>query len=203
MSGSQSTINILKAMRRVFPDLTNKLKKGENGRIAVVGGSFEFTGAPFYSAISALRVGGDLSHIFCSKFSSPAIKSYSPEIIVHPVFVSEEEVRFSEQEMRDMVVDWANKLKSWEKAIHSWIIGPGLGRDKYMQEFLPLLIKNIPNDAVVIFDADGIYYLCHYPHLFNELSRFKAILTPNYRELAILQKVYKIDIDEILTRYAS
>jgi ATP-dependent NAD(P)H-hydrate dehydratase len=83
-----NTQQLLKRLKGCFPDLSHRTKKGENGRIAVVGGSFEFTGAPFYSAISALRVGGDLSHIFCSKFSSPAIKSYSPEIIVHPVFVS-------------------------------------------------------------------------------------------------------------------
>jgi ATP-dependent NAD(P)H-hydrate dehydratase len=83
------TKSLLRRMRQSFPPLTDRNITGENGRIAVVGGSFEFTGAPFYSAISALRVGGDLSHIFCSKFSAPAIKSYSPEIIVHPVFVAE------------------------------------------------------------------------------------------------------------------
>lgn len=32
-----------------------------------------------------------------------------------------------------MTEEWAAKLKTWEKAIHSWIIGPGLGRDRYMQ----------------------------------------------------------------------
>jgi len=90
MSGSNATVQLLRRLRSTFPDLSQRNKKGENGRVAVVGGSFEFTGAPYYSAISALKVGGDLSHIFCSKFSSPAIKSYSPEIIVHPVFVAEE-----------------------------------------------------------------------------------------------------------------
>lgn len=94
-----------------------------------------------------------------------------------------------------MTEEWATKLKGWEKAIHSWIIGPGLGRDRYMQEFLPLFIKNLPDDSLIVFDADGIYYLCHNPHLFDELARFRTLLTPNYRELAILQKVYKIDVD--------
>jgi ATP-dependent NAD(P)H-hydrate dehydratase len=81
---------LLKRLTQVLPPLSPLAKKGENGRIAVVGGSFEFTGSPYYSAIAALRTGADLSHIFCSKFSSPAIKAYSPEIIVHPLFVSEE-----------------------------------------------------------------------------------------------------------------
>jgi ATP-dependent NAD(P)H-hydrate dehydratase len=107
-------------------------------------------------------------------------------------------MRFPAKEVEQMTEEWATKLKGWEKAIHSWIIGPGLGRDPYMQEFLPLLIKNLPDNSLVVFDADGIYYLCHKPYLFDELARFRTILTPNYRELAILQKVYKIDVDEIL-----
>lgn len=65
-------------MKNVFPILKSTSKKGDNGRVAVIGGSFEFTGAPFYSAISSLKVGGDLAHIFCSKSASPSIKSYSP-----------------------------------------------------------------------------------------------------------------------------
>lgn len=82
--------SLIKQIGSIMPGLTNKSFKGDNGRIAVIGGSYEFTGAPFYSAISALKAGSDLAHIFCSKSSSVSIKSYSPEIIVHPVFVSEE-----------------------------------------------------------------------------------------------------------------
>ena len=89
---------LLQRLLAVFPHLKSHDMKGQNGRVAVVGGSFEFTGAPYYSAISALKVGGDLSHIFCSKFSSPAIKSYSPEIITHPVFISREELKCSSEE---------------------------------------------------------------------------------------------------------
>ena len=83
--------SMLTQLSRVLPKLGSKGHKGDNGRIGIIGGSYEFTGAPFYSAISALKTGADLAHIFCSKSSSVSIKSYSPEIIVHPVFVSEEE----------------------------------------------------------------------------------------------------------------
>lgn len=92
---TDNSLVILKRLASVFPTLDKSDKKGKNGRIGVIGGSFEFTGAPYYSAIAALRVGGDLSHIFCSKFSSAAIKSYSPEIITHPLFISEEEVKYT------------------------------------------------------------------------------------------------------------
>ena len=75
-------------LKESFPPLHPLSKKGQNGRVAVIGGSEEFTGAPYYAAISSLKVGGDIAHIFCSKSASTAIKSYSPEVIVHPVFCS-------------------------------------------------------------------------------------------------------------------
>ena len=52
--------------------------KGQHGRIAVIGGSFEFTGAPYYTALSALKIGADMAHIFCSKSAANPIKTYSP-----------------------------------------------------------------------------------------------------------------------------
>jgi Carbohydrate kinase len=33
---------------------------------------------------TALQVGGDLSHVFCTEGAATVIKSYSPELIVHP-----------------------------------------------------------------------------------------------------------------------
>ena len=33
-----------------------------------------------------------MAHVFCSKSAAIPIKSYSPEVIVHPVFVSEDEL---------------------------------------------------------------------------------------------------------------
>ena len=55
------------------------------GKIAVLGGCREYTGAPFFAAISALKIGSDLAHIFCTKGAGTVIKTYSPELIVHPV----------------------------------------------------------------------------------------------------------------------
>lgn len=39
---------------KIVPKLTSDRYKGNNGNIAVVGGSLEYTGAPYYSAIFAL-----------------------------------------------------------------------------------------------------------------------------------------------------
>lgn len=75
----------LKAVEGIIPPFSSALHKGHHGRIGVVGGCFEYTGAPFYAAMSALKAGVDLSHVFCTEDAAVPIKAYSPELIVHPV----------------------------------------------------------------------------------------------------------------------
>lgn len=48
-----------------------------------------YTGAPYFSAISALKTGADLVHVFCEREAGQVIKAYSPELIVHPVLDTE------------------------------------------------------------------------------------------------------------------
>lgn len=67
------------------PHLTTDMHKGEAGRIGIIGGSLEYTGAPFYAGIAALKVGCDLVHIFCPQSAALPIKSYHPDLIVHPL----------------------------------------------------------------------------------------------------------------------
>ena len=52
---------------------------------------------------------------------------------------------------------------SWSKAINCWVVGPGLGRDTYIGDFFPKLVKNLPSDQTVVFNADGIYHLSRNP----------------------------------------
>ena len=73
----------------VVPRLTNTMHKGQCGRVAVFGGCILYTGAPYFAAISALKCGADLVHVFCEKEAGTVIKSYSPELIVHPVLDAE------------------------------------------------------------------------------------------------------------------
>ncbi|XP_008562709.1 PREDICTED: ATP-dependent (S)-NAD(P)H-hydrate dehydratase isoform X2 [Galeopterus variegatus] len=77
--------NTFQLVRNIIPPLSAKKFKGQDGRIGIVGGCQEYTGAPYFAAISALKVGADLSHVFCAREAAPVIKSYSPELIVHPV----------------------------------------------------------------------------------------------------------------------
>jgi NAD(P)H-hydrate repair Nnr-like enzyme with NAD(P)H-hydrate dehydratase domain len=63
-------------VRMVVPPLSEVGHKGTMGRIGVIGG------APYDSAVSALKMGADLSWVFCSEKASIPIKGYSPELMV-------------------------------------------------------------------------------------------------------------------------
>ena len=75
----------LQTLRNLVPPLVATRYKGQAGKVGVLGGCSDYTGAPFYAAISALKLGADLSHVFCEERAAAPIKSYSPELIVHGV----------------------------------------------------------------------------------------------------------------------
>lgn len=76
-------------VRSIVPKLTNNMHKGQCGRICIFGGCIMYTGAPYFAAFSALKTGADLVHVFCEREAGQVIKSYSPELIVHPVLDTE------------------------------------------------------------------------------------------------------------------
>ena len=89
MSLSTQHIQLLQLFKTVIPPLIFDIHKGEAGRIGVVGGSEEYTGAPIFASMAAFRTGADLVHVFCTKNAAIPIKSYSPDLIVHPLLVSQ------------------------------------------------------------------------------------------------------------------
>lgn len=52
------------------------------GRVGVFGGSKDYTGAPFFASMSSLRTGADLAYVMTAEEAAPALKAYSPELMV-------------------------------------------------------------------------------------------------------------------------
>ncbi|XP_034943449.1 ATP-dependent (S)-NAD(P)H-hydrate dehydratase isoform X2 [Chelonus insularis] len=165
---------VLKSVRKIVPSLTTTKYKGQDGRIGIFGGSMEYTGAPYFAAMSAFRVGADLVHIFCCKDAGVAIKSFSPEPIVHPLLDHPDAIR---------------QIKPWLDRLHVILIGPGLGRDdkifKVITEVISLC-RDLRKPLVI--DADGLYLLCQKPDIIRDYPG--VILTPNAMELSRLMKAF-------------
>jgi ATP-dependent NAD(P)H-hydrate dehydratase len=173
---SQMEAQLLKKSREFVPPLGQTLYKGKAGRIGVVGGSLEYTGAPYFSAISALKVGCDLSHVFCPLSAAPVIKSYSPELIVHPILDA---------------TDALELIKPWLPRLHVLIIGPGLGRDPGILETVSSLIQFCRDQPdygkPLVIDADGLFMVTKNPEIIRNYPS-GVILTPNAIEFSRLAK---------------
>lgn len=165
---------MLKSVRKIVPSLTTTKYKGQDGRIGIFGGSMEYTGAPYFAAMSAFRTGADLVHIFCTKDASIAIKSFSPEPIVHPLLDHPDAIR---------------QIKPWLERLHIVLIGPGLGRDEKIFKVITELITICrEHKKPIIIDADGLFLLCQKPDLVRDYPGL--ILTPNAMEFSRLVKAF-------------
>jgi len=69
----------------MIPARKAESKKGENGRVLVVGGSGTYHGAPVLSSIAALRCGTDLVYTSVPKINAPSTRATSPDLIVLPL----------------------------------------------------------------------------------------------------------------------
>ncbi|XP_059896539.1 ATP-dependent (S)-NAD(P)H-hydrate dehydratase isoform X2 [Gadus macrocephalus] len=160
----------LSLVRTIVPALTSKKHKGQDGRIGIIGGCQEYTGAPYFAAISALKVGADLSHVFCTREAAIVIKSYSPELIVHPVLDSPNALE---------------EIDKWLPRLHSLVVGPGLGRDEGLLRTAKEVIEKCKaRDIPIIIDADGLWLVSQQPSVIQGYQ--KAILTPNFMEFTRL-----------------
>lgn len=149
------------------------------GRVGVLGGSFEYTGAPFYAGVSSLKTGADLCHIFCVEEAGVPIKSYSPELIVHPVLRSDASLaKIDESQRAGVLLEAVERIGAVLPRLDALIIGPGLGRDVSVQEITRKIIaKARKANLPLILDGDALYFVSLEPDTVK--GYMNAILTPN------------------------
>jgi ATP-dependent NAD(P)H-hydrate dehydratase len=155
---------LLEAYRRSIPDWETLRHKGAAGRVAVVGGCLEYTGAPYLAAMSATRAGADLAYIFCAVEAAFPLKTYAPDLIVIPAYSSRplaslqpsDSVHSSEPAAVDLFVSWLPRM-------HAVCFGPGLGRDPgVLATVQELLVRALKHPVPVVIDADALFLLSQF-----------------------------------------
>ena len=142
---------------------------------------FSYTGAPYFSAMASARLGCDLSHVMCTPPAANVIKTYSPNLMVHPIM---RETTSPDPSPAPVI---ASKIAAMMPNLHSIVIGPGLGRDQLMQDTVAEIITearklNIP----LVLDADALWLIQTRPELVKGYK--ECVLTPNVVEFARLAK---------------
>ena len=140
---SSKTITSSMVRKYIRPRKSNS-RKGDNGKVLVVGGSYMYHGAPILSSLAALRTGCDLVYTAVPKVNAQATRAASADLIVIPLADSK------------LTRGSVNKLLGQIPAgIDSATIGMGLAVQDI--EALKLLVKSlIERDVRLSLDASAL-----------------------------------------------
>lgn len=131
-----------KEARNVLPKRNPSSRKGENGRVLVVGGSMEYFGSPALAGLAALRAGADLCYIVCPRFIAPVVAGYSPDLIVWS---------YGGGYLSKNALPLINKL---EEKTDVLLIGNGLTKQPQVLSLIRRIVASWNKAAVI--DADAI-----------------------------------------------
>ncbi|MCS7126121.1 MAG: NAD(P)H-hydrate dehydratase [Aigarchaeota archaeon] len=151
-------------VKKVIKPRRSSSHKGQNGIVLVVGGSWLYHGAPFLSAMAALRTGVDLAYIATPEKTALSIRALSPNIIVIPLT----DVKLTRGASR--------RIMKILPTVDAVVIGPGLaegsekGIEYVIQEALAL-------DKKLVLDAAALY-----PRVLLRISKRKVVVTPHAGE---------------------
>lgn len=60
------------------------LRKGDRGRVVILGGSERYSGAPAFNGLAALRAGADLAVVVAPRRAADVVATFSPDLITIP-----------------------------------------------------------------------------------------------------------------------
>ena len=140
-------------------------RKGDNGIVLVVGGSYIYHGAPILSSIAALRCGTDLVYTCIPKINVTPTRSISPNLIVIPLV---------DQKLTRGAV---NKLVgALPRNLDSATIGMGLAIQE--RNSLLVLVKSfLDRDVRLSLDASALV-----PEVLPLLKNKNVVVTPHAGE---------------------
>jgi len=141
-------------------------KKGENGRLLVIGGSAQYPGAVYLAAIAALRLGVDLVKIAAPKKAAWAVNSLCPDVIT--VKLNGDYISLKHIKELTSLIDWCDVF----------LIGNGMGTRRSTAALVRKLAA-VPKPKVI--DADAIKAV-------GIQDCRNSILTPHAGEYKILQE---------------
>lgn len=138
--------------------------KGENGKIAVIGGAQTIHGAPIFSALAAEAAGVDTVSICLPRCHSEAAKSWTLNAFVHP---------FAADDLRQKDVGFLLELTA---TIDVAVIGPGIARESESVRALEDIVAAAT--CKLVLDATALQ-----PWTLDRVHGKAAVLTPHLGEL--------------------
>jgi len=150
--------------------------KGQNGRVLIVGGSADYSGAPALAASASMGSGADITVVASPKAVSDVIRSYSPDTIVRTL---------SNTVSNDFVnLEDLDELLNLSKNADSLVIGCGIGRADETGDALNELIPKVQKPVVI--DADALKLIDINTIVESVQNGLDVVVTPHGEEFKSL-----------------
>ncbi|HZK00042.1 MAG TPA: NAD(P)H-hydrate dehydratase [Tissierellaceae bacterium] len=153
---------------KMIPKRKEYSNKGSFGKVFLIAGSVNMSGAAFLSAKAAYRMGVGLVDIYTVEENREILQSLLPEAILTSYDLN----KIEEKILISKILE--------SKAI---IIGPGMGREKSTKDILEIVLSNAKSP--IIIDADGINIIAENPQLLDNHNK-DIIMTPHLGEMSRL-----------------
>ena len=147
------------------PTRKSTSRKGDNGIVLVVGGSYIYHGAPVLSSLAALRCGTDLVYTCVPKINVTPTRAISPNLIVIPLVDQK------------LTLGAVKKLVgALPRNLHSATIGMGLAIQE-KNSLLHLVKSLLDRDVRLSLDASALI-----PEVLPILAHKNVVVTPHAGE---------------------
>ena len=173
----------------LLPERRRDGNKGSNGKVLIVAGSRDISGACILAASAALRTGAGMVRIFTAVENAEAVKTLLPEALLDTY----EDFEPIEDKLED-ACRWSTQA----------VIGPGIGTAGKGSELVGAMLRDY--DKSLVMDADALNLIAGDPDLYKLAQNYctggkRLILTPHVGEFARLYKTDIRDVKEHLTEY--
>ena len=165
---------------RLLPKRPADANKGTFGKVLVIAGSENMSGACYLSAKAAYMSGAGLVKILTAKENREILQTQLPEAILATY------TGFSDRELEEQI--------SWATSI---VIGPGLGLSEEAKHLVTYVLNNAKVPCVV--DADAITMLDEHEHI---KLKSNIVITPHLKEMSRFSQVSIKDMKEDLISFA-
>ncbi|MBX2992718.1 MAG: NAD(P)H-hydrate dehydratase [Bacteroidetes bacterium] len=174
----------LSDVRGSLPQRPLTAHKYSVGKVLVVAGSRNLTGAPFMTATAAMNTGAGGVMLAIPKSIHLTLARKSTEVMFTPLAETEEGT------ISMQAIEGLNKQIQWADVV---ALGPGLSQNPETRTLVHHLVRNI--DKPLILDADGIGMMAYDISLLKK-RKYETILTPHVGELRLLTKLSGEDIEQ-------
>ena len=148
-----------------IPARKSASRKGDNGIVLVIGGSYIYHGAPILSSLAALRCGTDLVYTSVPKINVTPTRAISPNLIVIPLVDQK------------LTLGAVKKLVgALPRNLHSATIGMGLAIQE-KNSLLHLVESLLNRDVRLSLDASALI-----PEVLPLLANKNVVVTPHAGE---------------------